>query len=489
MGRPLKVLFAASECAPIAKTGGLADVVGALPKALAMDGHDVRVLIPRYGFVPILGAVRHPDAFGIPLGHGEAWCAILESRIPGSNVPLYLLEHDALFGRSYIYDPPGGTSADNLARFGLLSRASLQIARYLGWTPDIIHVHDWPTAAVPIMLNTVERRTPFLETATVLTIHNIAHQPRFPRDQLDLLQVGWGPFRSDGLEDHGAINVFKGGLYHATMLTTVSPTYALEIRTPEGGAGLAPVMNFRGGDLVGILNGIDEDEWNPRADPRISAGFGAEDLGGKAICKRALQRELHLLERRDMPLIGVVSRWSAQKGIDLIADALDAILALGCQVVMLGAGDPDLEARLRARSHAGGDRFRAWIGHNEVLAHRIEAGADLFLMPSRFEPCGLNQMYSQRYGTVPIVRATGGLEDTVEDLDTATDSGTGFKFRDISSSALLEAVRRAVAVYREQPVVFRSMQIRGMKKRFGWHVAAKRYADVYAWARARRGET
>ncbi|MCK6550406.1 glycogen synthase GlgA, partial [Myxococcota bacterium] len=486
MGQPLRILFAASECAPLAKAGGLGDVVGALPKALAKEGHDVRILIPRYGFLPTYQADRHLAPFAVPLGKGEAWSALFEMPLPGSNVPLYMLEHDALFGRSYIYDPPGSYAPDNAARFAFLSRGVFQIARLLDWTPDIIHVHDWPTAAVPIMLNTIERRPPFLGTATVLTIHNIAHQPRFPRSDLDLFQLGDDVFRPDGLEDFGQVNVFKGGLYHSTMLTTVSPTYAQEIRTPSGGAGLDHVIRFRGHDLVGVLNGIDEDVWNPATDPMIAAHFDAKDLSGKAACKRALQRELKLDERPDVPLIGVVSRWNAQKGIDVIIEALEEILAMDTQVVMLGAGDTAMEDYLRRRSHFGVDRFRAWVGHNERLAHEIEAGSDLFLMPSRFEPCGLNQMYSQRYGTLPIVRATGGLDDTVEQLDVARGTGTGFKFWELSRRTLADTVRWAVTVYRDHPEVFRATQARAMSKSFGWELAARAYDNVYRWALERR---
>jgi starch synthase len=486
MAPPLRILFAASECAPLAKAGGLGDVVGALPKVLKAEGHDVRILLPRYAFISTLGAARHPDPLGVPLGSSEAWCAVFESRLPGSDVPLYFLEHDALFDRSYIYDPPGGHAGDNLMRFGLLGRGALQLPRYLGWVPDVIHVHDWPTAAVPVMLNQPGIDGLLLRTATVLTIHNIAYQPLFPRSQLDVLGISPSELRPDGLEDRGAINVFKGGLYHATMLTTVSPTYAREIRTPEGAGGLAPVMSLRGADLVGILNGIDEDVWNPRTDPYLPAHFSSDDLNGKAACKAALQRELHLVERPEVPLIGVISRLNPQKGTDVILEALDEILGLDAQVIILGAGDTKMEQQLRARSQIGGDRFRAWIGLNESLAHRIEAGADMFLMPSRFEPCGLNQMYSQRYGTVPIVRATGGLEDTVEGFDERADTGTGFKMRELSKRVLADTVRLAVEIYRTKPALFRKLQRRGMMKQFGWQVAAKRYAEVYRWAIERR---
>jgi starch synthase len=280
----------------------------------------------------------------------------------------------------------------------------------------------------------------------------------------------------------GAVNPMKGGLYHATKLTTVSPRYAQEIRTPSGGAGLDALIRFRGADTVGILNGIDDKVWNPAADAALPARFSAEDLSGKAECKRALQKELGLAERADVPLIGVVSRLSQQKGTDVILAALSRILELDTQVVILGSGDPASEGYLQVRSHYGADRFRAYIGFNEGLSHRIEAGSDLFLMPSRFEPCGLNQMYSQRYGTLPIVRATGGLDDTVENYDPRT----GVKMWDLDVTSLVATVKWAVETYRARPEHFRAMQVRAMSKKLGWDVAARRYADVYRWAVARK---
>lgn len=485
-GAPLSILFAASECVPFAKAGGLGDVVGALPKALAALGHDARIVLPRYGHISTSGMIRHPDPLGVPLGFGEAWCAVYETTLPGSSVPVYLLDHEQLFGsRSYVYDPPGGHAPDNLARFAFLSRGALQLGKKLGFLADIFHVHDWPTALTPLYLNTLEAFGPYRGTASVLTIHNLAYQPRFDKDQMIWTKLGWETFREDGLEDHGAINPFKGGLYNATMLTTVSPTYAQEIRTPEGGAGLDHIMRFRAGDLIGILNGIDEELWDPRSDVHIPVHFGPSDISGKAICKRALQRELGLAERR-VPLIGIVSRLSHQKGIDLVAEALDRILALDVQIVVLGSGDPALQHWLGMRSQRGDDRFRAVIGYNEPLAHRIEAGADLFLMPSRFEPCGLNQMYSQRYGTLPIVRKTGGLADTVDAYDVRTGSGTGFHFGEPSAEALLDVVRWAVETYRERPDHFRAMQLRAMERDFSWAQSAGRYVDVYRWALERR---
>ncbi|MEI8256252.1 MAG: glycogen synthase GlgA [Deltaproteobacteria bacterium] len=480
------VLFVASECAPFAKAGGLGDVVGALPAALAAQGHDVRIVIPRYNTISTEGMRRHETALGVPLGGGEAWAGVYETRLPGSDVPVYMLDHLSLFGRGYLYDPPNGYASDNLARFAFLSRGALQLCKMLGWYPDVFHVHDWPASLVPVYLNTVERHGPLGRAATVLTIHNLAHQGRFPKADLPATHVPWSEFNSKSLEDQDTVNVLKGGLYHATMLTAVSPRYAEEIRHPEHGAGLDPVLRFRGADLVGILNGIDDHVWNPATDPHLPANYSAYDLSGKGVCKLALQGEMHLAPRADVPLIGVVSRLTDQKGTDVIAEALPGILGLGAQMVVLGSGDRRTEEYLAGWSHHGGDRFRAWVGFNEALSHRIEAGADMFLMPSRFEPCGLNQMYSQRYGTPPIVRATGGLDDTVENYDLQAGTGTGFKMWDLHPAALIETVGWAREAWRTRPDAFRAMQQRAMRKDFAWRTAAQKYGDLYDWALERR---
>ncbi len=484
------VLFVASECTQFVKAGGLGDVVAALPIALRALGYDARVVIPRYDVIPSASLERHPVPLGVPLGRGEAWSAVFETRLAGSEVPVYLLDHEALFGRGYLYDPPGSYAADNLVRFAFLCRGALQLCKHLRWVPDVFHVHDWPSALLPVYLNTVERGGPLGGSASVLTIHNLAHQAKFPAADLAATRIPWTEFRPDGLEDFGAVNPLKGGLYHATKLTTVSPRYAQEIRTREGGAGLDAVIRFRGADLVGILNGIDDNAWDPRRDPAIAAPFDRSDLAGKAACKRALQKEMGLAERPDVPLIGIVSRLSEQKGTDVVLATLSRILELDAQVVLLGSGDPAAEGYLAMRSAHGGGRFRAWIGFNEAVAHRIEAGADLFLMPSRFEPCGLNQMYSQRYGTLPIVRATGGLDDTVDNYDPATGEGTGFKLWDLTPDALVATVGWAVQTYRKHGEHFRAMQLRAMAKRFGWDGAAVHYGLVYRWAvAARRGSS
>jgi starch synthase len=486
---PLSILFVASECTPFAKAGGLGDVVGALPLALKAAGHDVRVLLPRYGTISTQNLNPLPGALGVPIGAGEAWCGVFESRLPKSDVPIYFLEHGELFGdRRYLYDPPEGFAADNLARYTLLSRGALQLCKKLSWFPDVIHVHDWPSALIPLYLNTLEAQGPLERTASVLTIHNIAHPGKFPGAQYGVTQLPDSVFRADGLEDYGALNLLKGGLYHATKLNAVSPKYAQEVRTKKEGFGLDHVLRFRGGDLVGILNGIDEDVWNPSTDPALPAHYSAENLAGKAFCKRALQQELGLAQRARAPLFGVVSRLGEQKGTDVIAESLGHIISMGAQVVVLGSGDAQTESFFRRVSDSGTDMFRAYIGFNEPLAHRIEAASDLFLMPSRFEPCGLNQLYSQRYGTLPIVRATGGLDDTVENYNPYTGEGTGFKLYDLSVPSLVETVRWAVETYHHRAHHFSMMQHRAMRKPQGWDIAAGNYIELYHWAiKARRG--
>ncbi|MGH7297266.1 MAG: glycogen synthase GlgA [Polyangiaceae bacterium] len=486
MPPPPSVLFVASECAHFVKAGGLGDVVAALPAALRALGHDARIVIPRYDVISTDGLARHAAPLGVPLGSGEVWASVLETRLPGTDVPVYLLDHESLFGRGYLYDPPGSVAPDNLMRFAFLSRGAIQLCRHLGWWPDVFHAHDWPSGLLPVYTNTLDAAGPIGRAATVLTIHNLAHQAKFPAVDLPATHLPWSEMRPDSLEDHGAVNPLKGGLYHATKLTTVSPRYAEEIKTPEGGAGLDVVMRFRAADLVGILNGIDERVWNPRTDPAIAAPYDAGDLSGKAACKRALQREMGLAERADVPLLGVVSRLSQQKGTDVLLAALSRLLDLDVQIVVVGSGDLAAQGYLLWRSHHGGDRFRAWIGFSEALAHRVEAAADMFLMPSRFEPCGLNQMYSQRYGTLPVVRATGGLDDTVENYDPATGEGTGFKLWDLNADSLVATVKWAVETYRDRPAHFRAMQLRAMKKPFGWDRAAARYSELYGWALAAR---
>ncbi len=488
MPPPLKVLFVASECAPFVKTGGLGDVVGALPKSLRQLGVDVRVVMPLYAGMPwdrfevLEGALAVPMWFG--LGRG----GVRLGRLPGSDVPLYCLEHHRYYDRPHLYGPPGGAYDDNLERFTFLSRGSLELVKALGWVPDVIHCHDWQSALVPVYVNTVEWARPLHGSATVYSIHNLAHQGVFDGGALFITGLGREHYNPAEFEHFGTLNLTKAALAHATMLSTVSPTYAREIQTPAYGNGLDGVLGARRADLVGILNGIDVDEWNPATDRHLPARFDAQHLDGKATCKTALQEEAGLPARPEVPLFALVGRLAPQKGVDVLAQALDRILAWDVQLVLLGTGDPEAETFFARTSTERPDRFRAWIGFDDARAHRMEAGADFFLMPSRFEPCGLNQMYSLRYGTLPVVRATGGLCDTVENYDEPVAGGTGFVFQDLRPDALADTIGWAVSTWYDRPRHVAILRRRAMAQDFSWDRAARAYVELYREAyRRRRG--
>jgi starch synthase len=473
----MRILFAASEAVPYAKSGGLADVLGSLPQALARRGHEVLTLIPRYGFVRREGLRPLSRPMYVPTGTGPRYAALLED--PRADHPTFLVEYDQYFDRPYPYGPPGQGYGDNCERFAFFSSAVLSACRTLGFLPDVIHVHDWHTALVPVLVNLHEWGTPLYRAATVLTVHNIGYQGVFGKEQLVHTRVGWEHFHQHGLEMNDALNLLKGGLYHATRITTVSPTHAWEIQTREGGFGLDGVIRERRGVLSGILNGLDVDAWNPATDPHLAATYDADSLDRKALCKADLQRRLGLPVRPEVPVIGMVTRLTSQKGTDVVAAALGRLLQMDLQLVVLGSGDADQEAALRYWAARAPQKLVGYLGLSEPLAHRIEAGADLFLMPSRYEPCGLNQMYSQRYGTPPIVRATGGLADTVESFDEHTGAGTGFVFQDLHPGALFDVVGWAVWAYYQRQEQFRGLMRQGMQKDFSWDLAAARYEAVY----------
>jgi starch synthase len=480
----MRILFAASEAFPYAKSGGLADVLGSLPQALARRGHEVVTLIPRYGFVRREGLRPLSRPMFVATGTGPRYAALLED--PRAAHPTFFVEFDEYFDRPYPYGPPGQGYGDNCARFSFFSSAVFSACRALGFQPDVMHVHDWHTALVPVLLNLHEWGTPLQRAATVLTVHNIGYQGVFGKDQLVHTRVGWEHFHSHGIEMNDAVNLLKGGLYHATRITTVSPTHAWEIQTPEGGFGLDGVIRERRGVLSGILNGLDVNEWNPAADPHLAASYDLGSLDRKALCKADLQRRMGLPVRPDVPVIGMVTRLTNQKGTDVVAAALGRLLQLDLQLVVLGSGDADQEAALRYWAARFPQKLVGFLGLSEPLAHQIEAGADLFLMPSRYEPCGLNQMYSQRYGTPPIVRATGGLADTVESYDEHSGSGTGFVFKDLHPGAIFDVVAWAAWAYQHRKEHFTGLMRRGMEKDFSWDLAATRYEAVYRAAIADR---
>jgi len=482
----MKILFVASECAPFAKTGGLGDVVGALPKALAAAGLDVRVVLPLYAGIDWNALERLEGTLGVPMWSGTAWCGVRLGRLPGSRVPVYFLDHRHYFDRPYLYGTPGEGYADNLERFSFLSRGALELCKALGWIPDVLHAHDWQAALAPVYLNTVEWAQPLHGTASVYSIHNLSYQGVFDPGAMPVTALGWEHFHDHAFEHFGTLNLTKAALYHSTLLSTVSPTYAREVQTSAYGAGLDGVLRERSGDLHGILNGIDVVEWDPAADPRLPAHFAAHDLSGKRACKAALQREAGLPERPEVPVFALVGRLVAQKGIDVLAQILPHVLDWDLQVVLLGTGEPDAERYLAWLASQRPDRLRAWIGFDDARAHRIEAGADFFLMPSRFEPCGLNQMYSLRYGTLPIVRATGGLADSVQGYEQASGEGTGFVLHDLTPDSLGDTIGWALATWYQRPAHVAAMRVRAMRQDFSWERAASAYGELYRTAYARR---
>ncbi len=476
----LKVLFATSEVAPLIKTGGLADVSAALPVALSALGVDIRVLVP--GYPQVMGALKtRGRAATLPGLPGVAPATLIASKLP-SGLPLLVVECP-------IYDRNGGPYQDGTAtdwqdndlRFGLFSYVGALLSApgtpFTAWKPDIVHCNDWQTGLTPVYLNYVHGP----RARTVMTIHNLAYQGIFPPQSANRLGLPPQAFTIDGVEYYGNLSFLKGGLQFADRITTVSPSYAEEIQSEPLGMGLQGLLARRNGVLTGILNGIDVDAWDPESDPYIERYYNASRLAAKQDNKRALQLRMGLQDAPQMPLFGAVSRLTDQKGLNVLADIADDLVKLPAQLVVLGSGDPALQRRFQelALRHAG--KIAVQIGFDETLSHQIEAGADLFAMPSRFEPCGLNQMYSQRYGTPPLVHATGGLRDSVVDCTPATlknHTATGFVFTPLDAATLLENCRRAVASYGDQ-TIWRQLQKNGMKRDFSWEARAQQYLDLY----------
>lgn len=487
----MKILCAASEVEPFAKTGGLADVAGALPKALANLGHDVRIVTPLYRQVPRQRFGLRPTAVTVSVSLGARALAgrVWEAALPAtSRVVTYFIEQPELFDREGLYQIQGKDHADNLARFSFFSQAALQMLPRLGWQPEVLHAHDWQAALMlpHLKWGAIGQEPFFASMGSVFTIHNLAYQGLFPKDQWPLTELPDRLFSIHGLEFYDQLNCLKGGLVSAGVLTTVSPTYAREIQTSEFGCGLEGVLRDRSDELFGILNGIDPEEWGPQADPHLSVSYSADALAGKALCKQALQQRQGLSEQHDL-LIGMIQRLAEQKGIDLFVQALETLMTLPIQIVILGTGDPKYHEQLQQAAAAFPGRLSVNLKFDNALAHQIEAGADAFLMPSRFEPCGLNQMYSLRYGTVPIVKRVGGLADTIVDVTPETSrakTATGFVFDGHSASALIRAVKRALAAFRDH-TLWRQLMHTGMRQDFSWDHSAREYVKVYERARAK----
>lgn len=478
--RPLRILQVTPELSPYAKAGGLGDVTAALAKYLSRSGHEVRVLCPKYGFLdaPALGFAPQPGPFTVHFGYGHReYARLWKGEYPDSSAEVILIEHNIHFGHDRLYAHEG------YGPHVFLCRAAIDYCHATGWYPDVIHCHDWTTGLVPAYLNTTERSGPLRGTATVFTIHNLQHQGWFGTEALGYAGLPKELFHDGDYRQNGCVNFMKGALLHSTKLTTVSANYAEEIKTAEYGCGLESVLNMRSADLIGILNGIDTEEWNPQSDPHIAANYSVEDMAGKAVCKEALQRRLGLDIEPRVPLFGVVSRLYEQKGLDLLAQITTELMQnMNLQIAVLGSGDKAMQERFQWLASQYPGRMSVTLGYDNALAHQIEAGCDCFLMPSRFEPCGLNQMYSMAYGTLPVVRETGGLVDSVEQFDEKNDTGTGFRFKDATARALYDAIGWANATYWDKPQAFAALQRNAMSRDMTWDSSVQRYEEVFHWA-------
>jgi starch synthase len=485
MSEPLRILLAASEVVPFAKTGGLADVAGSLPQALHRLGHDVRIVLPKYPSVPAKLVPAEPiiRRLLVPLGGGVEAVSVFETRSDG--VPVYLLDSPAYYDRPSLYG-----HADDHVRFTLFCRAIPTLVEALGWSPDVIHCNDWQTGLVPVYLKTDYADHPALaRTATLYTIHNLAYQGVFDAPAMEVAGLSWDLFNYHQLEFYGRMNFMKGGIAFADVISTVSEGYALEIQTQEYGERLDAAIRERAGALFGILNGVDYEAWDPQNGRGLPTAYGPRSLARKAKAKAALREWAGLPKAKDdLPIVAMISRLTPQKGLDILAEVADELVSADLQFVVVGKGDSvyeqmmwDLRAKYPARVSVTIDFL------SDDQARLVYAGSDFFLMPSRYEPCGLGQMYALKYGAVPIVRKTGGLADTVQDYDPATGSGNGFTFTQYTGAALMATVRRALKVYQD-PAAFRALQVAGMKCDFSWDASARKYIRAYTKAiQSRRG--
>ena len=482
----MHIAFVASEGVPFSKTGGLADVVGALPRALAALGHQVSVYLPRYRQTKLTEPVTVVRSITIPFDDKYRFASVVTGGTQGG-VRFYFVEYPPYFDRDALYGTPAGDYPDNAERYALFSRAVIEASKILG-VPHVFHCHDWQSALVPILLRTVYAEDPALrETATVFTIHNMGYQGLFPPETLPLLMLPWDLFTMSKMEFFGQVNFLKGALTYSDYVTTVSRKYSQEIQTAEYGFGLEGVLHDRASTVSGILNGVDYEEWSPQTDKFAAAKFSPQDLAGKAKCKQDLLVTFGMpAADAKLPVIGIVSRFAAQKGFDLISQIADRLAREQMIMVALGAGDKPYEEMFLRLHKLFPNKIAVKVAYDNAIAHKIEAGADMFLMPSRYEPCGLNQIYSLKYGTVPIVRATGGLDDTIEPWDARTGKGTGFKFTEYIGESLLLTIKQALQGYSDQ-TSWQVLMRNGMNKDFSWNASAREYGKIYEKVRQLRG--
>ncbi len=478
--RKMRVVFVAPEMVPFAKTGGLADIAGTLPKEIQALGQEVICFLPKYKKVD---SNRWPmkkviDRIQVPVGTemeaGHVFCFD-----DPSGVKVFFVDHPEYFGRDELYGTPLGDYPDNDRRFVFFQRAALESLKKLGIQPDVIHCHDWQTGLIPLYLKKLySGDSVFAKTKTVFTIHNLSYQGNFPPDSLPVTGLTWEEFRLERLEFYGKVSFLKAALVYSDELTTVSPRYAEEIQTKEFGCGMEGVLRARRDDLAGIVNGIDPEEWNPESDRDLAAHFSAKKTEGKEACKAALQKENQLKVDPKIPLLGMITRLADQKGLDILAPAVETIMKKGLQFVLLGTGEERYHQMFRELGKKYSSQLGVHILFDAKLAKRIYAGSDIFLMPSQFEPCGLGQMISLRFGTIPLVRETGGLADTIQDFNPKTGEGNGFVFKEYKTQAFLEALDRAVKVYGD-PKLWSKLVKNGMKCDFSWRSSAKHYLELY----------
>jgi starch synthase len=482
----MHIVFAASECVPFSKTGGLADVVGALPRALAALGHQVSVFVPRYRQTKLTDPVTVVRSITIPFDDTYRFASVVSGGSQ-AGVRFFFVEYPQYFDRDALYGTAAGDYPDNAERFALFSRAVIEATKILG-APQVFHCHDWQSALIPILLRTTYAEDPaFRDVSTVFTIHNMGYQGLFPPETLPLLMLPWDLFTISKMEFFGQVNFLKGALTYSDYITTVSKKYSQEIQTAEYGFGLEGVLRGRASTVSGIVNGVDYDEWSPQADKFIVSKYSPQDLTAKAKCKQDLLSAFGMAAADpSLPVIGIVSRFAAQKGFDLIAQVADRLAREEMTLVVLGSGDKAYEEMFVRLNKQFPNKIAVRVAYDNAIAHKIEAGADMFLMPSRYEPCGLNQIYSLKYGTVPIVRATGGLDDTIEPWDARSGKGTGFKFIEYNGESLLLTVKQALQAYRDQ-TSWQVLMRNGMSKDFSWSASAREYGKIYERVKQMRG--
>lgn len=489
MGKILKVLIVSSEIDPLVKVGGLGDVIGSLPKKLIKQGCDIKIIVPFYKIIEknleSNNIRRKKLNLDIHVRTNLIDYIFEVTEVKISNIDIYLLQNKELFDRDYVYSTPQGDYADNCVRFGAFSLASLQTARKLNFKPDIIHCHDWETSFIPIYIKNARHILPALnfyqDTKLVFTIHNLAYQGIYGRHVLDVLGLPSYIFSIEGLEYYGNINIMKGGIIYSDLITTVSPTYCQEIQTPLQGEGLEGVIKEASSQynkLIGIINGIDYNKWDPETDNSLYKNYGVKNIDKKYVNKQELKKQFGLNLDNNKPLIGIVSRLAAQKGLDLVVESLELIFELGYQLIIIGSGEERYMTMLANANQRYKGRFWALLKYNDKIARRIYAGSDMFLMPSRFEPCGLGQIIALRYGSIPVVRATGGLLDTISDYSSNKKAGFGFVFKEFTIASLVEALKRAKKMYDDQ-TQWQKIVARAMKKRFSWDKSSKIYVEEY----------